>query len=226
MDREAILNLNNITYSYSNNVVLRDVNIKLRQGELVSLFGPSGSGKSTLLNIVGMLNNPTSGLLELSGCDVSKCKTSELTKIRAENIGFVYQFHHLLPNFTGLENVIIPQLPFNVGKNKAKENAIVLMNELRVGHVANRLPSAMSGGERQRVAIARALVNRPKIIVADEPTGALDTENSRNVFELIRKYVKEHGVTALIATHDEGMTSFSDRTIRLFDGEIRKPLIV
>ena len=226
MAKEDILNLTNIAYSYGDNVVLKNVNIKLFKGELVSLFGPSGSGKSTLLNIVGMLNNPTSGLLELCGRDVSKCKTSELTKIRAKNIGFVYQFHHLLPNFTGLENVIIPQLPFNIGKIEAKENATMLMSELRVEHVANRLPSAMSGGERQRVAIARALVNRPKVIVADEPTGALDSENSRNVFELIRKYVKEHGVTALIATHDEGMTSFSDRTIRLFDGEIRKPLIV
>ncbi len=199
---------------------LRGVNMDIRAGEMVSVVGPSGSGKSTLLGLIGGLDTPTSGKIEIDGVDITRMSEDQLTEIRNEKIGFIFQFFNLIPTLTAQENIALPiqfarKPQFNPDK-RAKE----LLELLGLGDRLRHRPSELSGGQQQRVAIARALANNPPLILADEPTGNLDTESGKIVLEALKRIQQESGTTVVIVTHDPHLTSFTDRTITLVDGEI------
>ncbi|CBI76415.1 lipoprotein releasing system ATP-binding protein lolD [Bartonella clarridgeiae 73] len=201
-------------------VILDKVNFVLKRGELVALVAPSGSGKSTLLHIAGLLEKPTSGDILLRGVSCAKCSDNERTAIRRNHIGFVYQFHHLLPEFTALENVMIPQMIAGLKKSVAGNRALKLLTYLRVAHRAKHRPSELSGGEQQRVAIARAVANAPSVLLADEPTGNLDPITSAYVFQALSLLVRQSGLAALIATHNYGLAKQMHRRITLKEKKI------
>ncbi|RUM57936.1 MAG: lipoprotein-releasing system ATP-binding protein LolD [Persephonella sp.] len=205
---------------------LKGVNLEIRKGEIVGLMGPSGSGKSTLLNLLGGIDKPTKGEVLINGKNINNLKDRELAKFRNKNIGFVFQFHYLLPEFTALENVIIPTQFYRYMKPKdAEEKARNLLSKLNLeGRVYHR-PSQMSGGEQQRVAIARAVINEPEIILADEPTGNLDTANTKVVMDIFTELNREKNITIVIATHDDFVASFCNRIIKLKDGVIEEEII-
>jgi lipoprotein-releasing system ATP-binding protein len=218
----AIIELENITKKFNTNgleslEVLSKVDLIVNKGEMVGLLSPSGAGKSTLLQIVGLLDSPTSGKIFIEGRDTSKLSDSQRTNIRNTNIGFVYQFHHLLPEFSAVENVSIPQWCLGVSRKKALENAINLLDQVGLADRANHRPSELSGGEQQRVALCRALVNGPSILLADEPTGNLDTKTSELVFELLINLVKQKVLTAVIVTHNIQLAQRMDRVLGLKD---------
>jgi len=196
---------------------LKGVSLTINKGEMVAVMGPSGSGKSTLLHIIGLIDTPTEGSIEIDNKDVSKLN---LSKFRNEYIGFVFQLSYLLPEFTALENVMMPLLISK--KEKPKEKAINILKKLGLEHRVNHKPSQLSGGEQQRVAIARAIVNNPKILVADEPTGNLDSENTKIVMEIFKNLNKEKNTTIIIATHDIEVAKNCDRIIYIKDGKIFK----
>ena len=193
--------------------ILRDFSCELKKGEIVALVGPSGSGKSTLLHVLGGLDKANDGKLMIDGDDVFALSDSARTKIRRNDIGFIYQFHHLLPEFSALENVMLPQIINGISKAKAKDKAEELLEIMKLSDRLYHRPAKLSGGEQQRVAIARALANDPKILLADEPTGNLDPETSEIVFDLLINAVKETGLTALIATHNMDLAKRMDRVI-------------
>lgn len=200
--------------------VLRGVNANLRKGEIVALLGPSGSGKSTMLQAVGLLEGGFEGTIRIDGEDVTRIDQGDRTKTRREKIGFVYQFHHLLPDFTAIENVVLPQLIRGAGQAEAEERASDLLGRLGLGERLNHKPSKLSGGEQQRVAVARALANRPLLVLADEPTGNLDEATADRVFDQFVKLVRDHGSAALVATHNERLAAKMDRVLRLHEGHI------
>ena len=220
-----ILNLNNISHSYfqqNNEIkVLKNINLKVSNGEIIALTGPSGTGKSTLLNIAGLLENPTSGNVNLNGIDCGLINEEKRTYIRGRNIGFIFQSHRLFPEFSSLENVMIPQLLMGVNKKKALSNSKELLTTLGLEDRLFFRPSNLSGGEAQRVAIARALANVPKLILADEPTGNLDPATAKKVFDLLFKLVKALGIGCIIATHNQNLANLMDRCIVLENGSIK-----
>jgi lipoprotein-releasing system ATP-binding protein len=200
--------------------VLRGVNASLRRGEIVALLGPSGSGKSTMLQAVGLLEGGFGGTIRIDGEDVTRFEQGERTKTRREKIGFVYQFHHLLPDFNAIENVVLPLLIRGAGQAEAEERAADLLGRLGLGERLLHKPSKLSGGEQQRVAVARALANRPLLVLADEPTGNLDEATADRVFDQFVSLVRDHGSSALVATHNERLAAKMDRVLRLHEGHI------
>ena len=200
--------------------VLRGVDAHLKRGEIVALLGPSGSGKSTMLQAVGLLEGGFDGTIRIDGEDVTRLGQGERTKTRREKIGFVYQFHHLLPDFNAIENVVLPQLIRGSKQAEAEERAADLLGRLGLGERLHHKPSKLSGGEQQRVAVARALANRPLLVLADEPTGNLDEATADRVFDQFVKLVRDHGSAALVATHNERLAAKMDRVLRLHEGRI------
>ncbi|QSB44099.1 ABC transporter ATP-binding protein [Altererythrobacter sp. FM1] len=198
--------------------VLRGVNLTIAPGEIVALLGPSGSGKSTMLQAVGLLEGGFGGKIEIAGVDASTLPTDGRTRLRREHLGFVYQFHHLLPDFTALENVVIPQLVAGRGRVEAEERAAEILGGLGLEHRLEHRPSQLSGGEQQRVAVGRALANRPHLVLADEPTGNLDEATSDKVLAEFLDLVRGEGSSALVATHNERLAARMDRVVRLKDG--------
>lgn len=198
--------------------VLRGVNLEIRPGEIVALLGPSGSGKSTMLQAIGLLEGGFSGLIEIAGTDASKLSGDDRTALRRDHLGFVYQFHHLLPDFNAMENVVLPQLVAGKERTQAEARAQELLSALGLGQRLDHRPSQLSGGEQQRVAVARALANRPEMVLADEPTGNLDEATADRVLEEFLKLVRGEGSSALIATHNERLALRMDRVVRLHEG--------
>ncbi|MGH1377366.1 MAG: ABC transporter ATP-binding protein [Alphaproteobacteria bacterium] len=200
--------------------ILNNVDLRLYSGEISALIGPSGSGKSTLLQILGLLDAPTSGKIMIGERDISSLRDKARTKLRNEYIGFVYQFHHLLPEFSALENVALPQIISGVKKKDAEDKAADLLEQLGLDHRLKHRPATLSGGEQQRVAIARALINDPYLLFADEPTGNLDPETSEEVFEILLKQVRNRGIGALIATHNMELANEMDRVLEVKSGRV------
>ncbi len=221
---EAILELRGIKRSYPQGrerlEVLKGCDFALKPGEVVALVGPSGTGKSTLLHIAGLLEPPTAGEVIIEGHICSQLSDPQRTAIRRDEIGFVYQFHHLLPEFTALENVVMPQLIAGKRKRKAREWAAELLRRMGLGDRLTHRPAQLSGGEQQRVAIARALANQPRILFADEPTGNLDPKTAKQVFEELISLARTEGVAAFIATHNLQIAGKLDRAILLHDGKL------
>jgi lipoprotein-releasing system ATP-binding protein len=200
--------------------VLRGVDLVVGKGELVALLGPSGSGKSTMLQAVGLLEGGFSGSIKLDGEEVSAASVDRQTEIRRQKLGFVYQFHHLLPDFDALENVILPQLIADAAPDVAHDRATYLLTQLGLAERLHHRPSKLSGGEQQRVAVARALANRPKLVLADEPTGNLDEHTANIVLGEFMALVREEGSSAIVATHNERLAAKMDRIVRLHDGKL------
>jgi lipoprotein-releasing system ATP-binding protein len=200
--------------------VLKGVDVTIQKGEIVSIVGPSGSGKSTLLHILGTLDEPAKGTTSLQGKKMNELKGRELAAFRNKHIGFVFQFHHLLPEFSALENVCIPGWIAGRKKKEVEEQAAGLLNTLGVGHRLENKPNALSGGEQQRVAVARALINNPDIVFADEPTGNLDSANARELHQLFFELREKFQQTFLIVTHNEELARMSDRVLHMKDGKI------
>jgi lipoprotein-releasing system ATP-binding protein len=198
--------------------VLRGVDLAVRQGEIVALLGPSGSGKSTLLQAVGLLEGGFEGSIRIAGEEVAELSDGNRTRVRRDTLGFVYQFHHLLPDFTALENVVIPQLVKGAPRAQAEERAKSLLGTLGLESRVTHRPSKLSGGEQQRVAVARALANRPALVLADEPTGNLDEATADIVFAEFLRLVREEGSAALVATHNERIAAKMNRVLRLHEG--------
>jgi len=198
--------------------VLRGADLKLARGEIVALVAPSGTGKSTLLHLAGLLEMPDSGAVFVEGLDAGRLSDQDRTRVRRDKIGFVYQFHHLLAEFSAMENVVLPQMIAGVPKRVARDRAVALLGAFGLASRVGHLPGKLSGGEQQRVAIARALANKPAVILADEPTGNLDTGTSDTVFTELLRIVREQGVAALIATHNVELASRMDRVVTLKDG--------
>ena len=200
--------------------VLSGANLSLGAGEVVGLIAPSGAGKSTLLQIAGLLDNPTSGQVIISGNAAENAKDKERTRLRREQIGFIYQFHHLLPEFSAEENIVLPQQANGVSKADAVARARMLLDRVGLSARYDHRPAELSGGEQQRVAFCRALANGPSLLLADEPTGNLDPETSETVFSALMELVRETGLSALIATHNHELAARMDRVVRLKAGEI------
>jgi lipoprotein-releasing system ATP-binding protein len=215
-----MLKAQHISKSYGSLQVLRDVDLSVHSGEIVSIVGSSGAGKSTLLHILGTLDKPDAGTLHLSGERVDQLSGKALARFRNRNIGFVFQFHHLLPEFTALENVCIPGWIAASRKKEVEQRAIRLLSRLGLGNRMEHKPGALSGGEQQRVAVARALINSPAIIFADEPTGNLDSANARELHQLFLQLREEENQTFLIVTHNEELAALSDRVVHMKDGSI------
>lgn len=198
--------------------VLRGIDLAVGQGEIVALLGPSGSGKSTLLQAVGLLEGGFDGSIRIDGEEAAKLDNDGRTRLRRDALGFVYQFHHLLPDFNAVENVILPQVIRDVDMPAARGRAESLLNSLGLGHRLDHRPSQLSGGEQQRVAVARALANRPALVLADEPTGNLDERTANVVLAEFLRLVREEGSAALVATHNERLAEKMDRVVRLHEG--------
>ena len=200
--------------------VLNNITVSIEKGEFVCIMGPSGSGKSTFMNIVGCLDTPTSGKYFLEGVDVSTFNLDELAEIRNRKIGFVFQQFNLLPRATALENVELPLIYAGVPAKERKQIALEVLSKVGLGERANHYPRQLSGGQQQRVAIARALVNNPSIMLADEPTGNLDSKASMEIMDIFKKLNEEHGLTTIIVTHEPDIAAFGKRQIRFLDGKI------
>lgn len=215
-------NINKIYGSDDNKVhVLHDISLEVKEGSFNSIIGQSGSGKSTLLNIIGTLDKPTNGDIFIDGYKVSNMKKNELAEIRNKKIGFVFQFHYLLPEFTALENVLMPyEIKFGKINKQIKDRAKEIMSLVGLEKVMNNMSSKMSGGQQQRTAIARALINEPKLILADEPTGNLDSDTTESIYELMRKINEDFNTTFLIITHDRKIAEKADRIVEIKDGRI------
>jgi lipoprotein-releasing system ATP-binding protein len=220
-----MLQLEGITKGYNRGkpsevIVLRGASISVAKGEVVALVAPSGAGKSTLLHIAGLLDVPDSGVVRLGGQEMGGLSDKARTEVRRAEVGFIYQFHHLLPEFSALENVVIPQLANGVAKPEAEARAMELLTKVGVGARAGHRPAALSGGEQQRVAFCRALANQPKLLLADEPTGNLDPGTSEQVFGVLMDLVRSTGLSALIATHNLELAGRMDRVVRLSAGQV------
>ena len=215
-----MISLRNIHKSFGNLEVLKGIDLDIQKGEMVSIVGPSGAGKTTLLQIMGTLDRPNEGTLTIANTDVTRLSSSALSHFRNAHIGFIFQFHQLLPEFTALENVMMPALIAGTSKRVARERAIQLLAYMGLEDRAEHKPAALSGGEKQRVAAARALMNEPDIIFADEPTGSLDSKNRAELQELFFQLRRDLGQTFVIVTHDETFAQQCDRCIHMVDGRI------
>jgi len=210
----------NITKAYGSLLVLKGINLHIQKGEIVSIVGPSGAGKTTLLQIIGTLSKPDSGFVSINDVKIDSLNEKKLSSFRNKNIGFVFQFHHLLPEFTALENVCIPAFIGKVNKTDAEKKAKEILDFLNLSHRLNHKPAELSGGEQQRVAVARALINDPMIVLADEPSGNLDSLNKHELHELFFKLRDKMNQTFVIVTHDSSLANMSDRIISMNDGHI------
>ncbi len=208
----------NITKNFGDLQVLKGIDLHISKGEVVSIVGPSGAGKTTLLQIIGTLDTPDSGSVIIDGVDVCHLRQNEMASFRNKHIGFVFQFHQLLPEFTALENVMIPALIAGESRKSTKDRAMELLEMMGLKERALHKPTQLSGGEKQRVAVARALINHPSVILADEPSGSLDTKNKAELHQLFFELRDRLGQTFVIVTHDESLARLTDRTIHLKDG--------
>lgn len=215
-----MIEIEGITKSFGQLQVLKGIDLNIDKGEVVSIVGPSGAGKTTLLQIIGTLDKADSGRIIINGTDVSRMKEKELSAFRNREIGFVFQFHQLLPEFTALENVTIPALIKGIPAADARRQAIEMLDFLGLSDRASHKPAELSGGEKQRVAVARALINNPSVVLADEPSGSLDTKNKEELHNLFFELRDKLGQTFVIVTHDEGLAGQTDRTIHMLDGRI------
>lgn len=217
-----MIDIKGITKSFGSLQVLKGIDLHINKGEVVSIVGPSGAGKTTLLQIIGTLDRPDEGNVVVDGIDVSKLSQRKLSDFRNQHIGFVFQFHQLLPEFTALENIMIPAFIAGKSRKEAKARAEELLDFMGLSERAHHKPAELSGGEKQRVAVARALVNNPAVILADEPSGSLDSHNKAELHRLFFDLRDKFGQTFVIVTHDEGLASITDRTIHLKDGMVEK----
>ena len=215
-----MIEIKDITKNFGELQVLRGVNMSIGKGEVVSIVGPSGAGKTTLLQIIGTLDRPTSGSVCFGGEELARMSDKQLAAFRNKHIGFVFQFHQLLPEFTALENIVIPALIAGRRRSVAEKEAMELLAVMGLEGRALHKPSEMSGGENQRVAVARALINRPSLILADEPSGSLDSHNKEELHKLFFELRDRFGQTFIIVTHDETLATITDRTIRMVDGVV------
>ena len=209
-----MIKLEGITKSFGSLQVLKGIDLEINRGEIVSIVGPSGAGKTTLLQIMGTLDEPDAGTVQIDGTVVSRMKEKELSAFRNKNIGFVFQFHQLLPEFTALENVMIPAFIAGVSSKEANDRAMKILDFMGLVDRASHKPNELSGGEKQRVAVARALINDPAVILADEPSGSLDTHNKEDLHQLFFNLRDRLGQTFVIVTHDEGLAKITDRTVQ------------
>ncbi len=218
-----IINISHLEKVYDTGAIqvhaLKDINITINEGEYVAIMGQSGSGKSTLMNILGCLDKPTGGLYELDGIDISKQSSRQLSYIRNKKIGFVFQSFNLIPRTTAIKNVELPMIYAKVGKRERRKRAIELLEKVGLGERLHHMPNEISGGQKQRIAVARALANKPSILLADEPTGNLDTASSVEIMELFTQLNNE-GVTVIVVTHEDDIAEFTKRVIRFRDGQI------
>lgn len=216
-----MIELRGIRKSFGSLEVLKGIDLKIEQREVVSIVGPSGAGKTTLLQVIGTLYRPDAGTLQISGTDVLTLGSRELARFRNRHLGFVFQFHQLLPEFTALENVMMPALIARTGRREAKERAAELLDFMGLSGRSGHKPAELSGGEKQRVAVARALMNRPDVILADEPSGSLDSRNKEELHRLFFDLRDRLGQTFVIVTHDEELARTTDRTIHIADGLVK-----
>ena len=223
MKTDSMIQLHGITKSFGSLQVLRGIDLQVNRGEVVAIVGPSGAGKTTLLQIMGTLDRPDEGEVIIDGENVSRLSATKIAHFRNKNIGFVFQFHQLLPEFTALENVMIPALIGGTSKKEARQRAQELLDFMGLTDRAEHKPNQLSGGEKQRVAVARALVNHPAVVFADEPSGSLDTNNKEELHRLFFDLRDRMGQTFVIVTHDEALASQTDRTIHMLDGYITEP---
>ncbi len=215
-----MIEIRNVTKSYGPLTVLHDVSLTIPEGEIMAIVGPSGAGKTTLLQIAGSLDRPDSGSVIFDGTDIFTLKDRQLSEFRNRNIGFVFQFHQLLPEFSALENVALPALIAGRSRKEAESDARKLLEDLGMGHRLSHKPAELSGGEKQRTAIARALINNPEIVFADEPTGSLDSRNREEIQEILLRLRRERGQTFVVVTHDRHMASIADKVVEMADGKI------
>ena len=215
-----MIRIENLTKKFGELEVLKGVSLTVNKGEVISIVGPSGAGKTTLLQLIGTLDKPTSGKILFNGEDTGKMSSNKLATFRNRHIGFVFQFHQLLPEFTALENIIIPALIAGRKRKEAEAEAMELLGLMNLTERAGHKPSEMSGGENQRVAVARALINHPDVILADEPSGSLDSHNKEELHRLFFDLRDRFGQTFVIVTHDEKLATLTDRTIRMVDGVV------
>ncbi|MFN8575510.1 MAG: ABC transporter ATP-binding protein [Candidatus Sericytochromatia bacterium] len=220
---DNIIIAENVYKTFDGNIkseALHNINISIKKGEFCSIVGPSGSCKSTILHLLGALDQPSSGEIYISQKPISKLNENSLNELRQKHIGLVFQFHFLLPEFTALENLIIPQVLVKKNYKDAEKKALEILDKVQISHKKDNRPSQMSGGEQQRVAIARALINEPDIILADEPTGNLDSVNSKNIYNLLKEINEENNQTILVVTHDNNFANQTNRIIEIIDGKI------
>ncbi len=215
-----MIDIKDITKSFGSLPVLKGIDLHIGKGEIVSIVGPSGAGKTTLLQIIGTLDKPDTGSIIVDGTDIGKLSKAKLSDFRNQHLGFVFQFHQLLPEFTALENIMIPAFIAGKGQKEAKERAMELLTFMGLQDRASHKPNELSGGEKQRVAVARALVNNPSVILADEPSGSLDSKNKAELHQLFFDLRDKFGQTFVIVTHDETLATTTDRTIHMKDGKI------
>ncbi|MCQ2128340.1 MAG: ABC transporter ATP-binding protein [Bacteroidaceae bacterium] len=215
-----MIKIENIRKSFGNLQVLKGINLEIGKGEIVSIVGPSGAGKTTLLQIIGTLDKPDEGEVVIDGVKISTLSKKKLSDFRNQNIGFVFQFHQLLPEFSALENIMIPAFIAGVSTKEAKTRAKELLEFMNLSDRADHKPNQLSGGEKQRVAVARALINNPAVVLADEPSGSLDSKNKEELHQLFFQLREKFGQTFVIVTHDEGLAAICDRKIEMKDGVI------
>jgi len=213
-----MINVKHIRKSFGSLEVLKDIDLTIQKGEIVSIVGPSGAGKTTLLQIIGTLDRPDTGSVFIDGIDTTTLSQKKLSDFRNRHIGFVFQFHQLLPEFTAIENIMIPAYIAGVNTKEARRRAEELLQFMGLSDRAKHKPNELSGGEKQRVAVARALINNPDVILADEPSGSLDSKNKEELHQLFFDLRDKYGQTFVIVTHDEGLASITDRTIHMRDG--------
>lgn len=215
-----MIKLEGITKSFGDLQVLKRIDLEISKGEVVSIVGPSGAGKTTLLQIMGTLDKPDAGTINMNGQEINRMKDRDLAVFRNKHIGFVFQFHQLLPEFTALENVMIPAFIAGTSTKEATKRAKEILNFMGLTERSSHKPNELSGGEKQRVAVARALINNPSVILADEPSGSLDTHNKDELHQLFFDLRDKFEQTFVIVTHDEGLAKITDRTIHMIDGQI------